>query len=91
VSAFCGALKTTGLASALSPKGGLDATVFVPNNAAITKAVAAAKPTTEALTNILKLHVVPGARELPKQWKAGESLPSLLAGQDLKVNYAATK
>jgi len=85
ISSFCEAVKTTGLASALSPKGGLDATVFVPNNAAFAKVQG--KPSTEALTKILKYHVVPGAREVPKQWKNGASFPTLL-GKDLKVNYA---
>jgi len=86
ISSFCDAVKATGLTSALSPKGGLDATVFVPNNAAFAKVQG--KPSTEALTKILKYHVVPGARELPKQWKNGASFPTLLQGKDLKLNYA---
>jgi uncharacterized surface protein with fasciclin (FAS1) repeats len=60
VSAFCEAVKSAGLSSALSPKDGLDATVFVPNNAAFTKATEKAKPSNEALAAILKYHVVPG-------------------------------
>jgi len=86
VSSFCDAVKTAGLSDALSPKGGLDATVFVPNNAAFAKVTG--KPSAEALANILKYHVVPGARELPKQWKNGASFPTLLKGKDLKLNYA---
>jgi uncharacterized surface protein with fasciclin (FAS1) repeats len=60
VSAFCDAVKAAGLTAALSPKDGLDATLFVPNNAAFTKATEKAKPSTEALAAILKYHVVPG-------------------------------
>jgi len=85
VSTFCDAVKTAGLTDALSPKGGLDATVFVPNNEAFAKA---GKPSAAALASILKYHVVPGARELPKQWGEGASFPTLLKGKDLKLNYA---
>jgi uncharacterized surface protein with fasciclin (FAS1) repeats len=87
VSAFCDAVKAAGLTAALSPKDGLDATLFVPNNAAFTKATEKAKPSTEALAAILKYHVVPGARELPADWKAGSSAKTL-DGKELKVTYA---
>lgn len=64
---------------------GLDATLFVPTNAALSKV---GKPSKEELATVLKYHVVPGARELPKQWKGGASAATLLPGKDLKVTYA---
>jgi len=69
ISSFCDAVKATGLSSALSPKGGLDATVFVPNNAAFAKVQG--KPSTEALTKILKYHVVPGKPGFQGFWYLG--------------------
>jgi len=85
VSAFCDAVKTAGLGDALTPSK-LDATVFVPNNAAFKKATEKGAPSKEALATILKYHVVPGARELPKGWKNGASAKTL-EGKDLKVDF----
>jgi uncharacterized surface protein with fasciclin (FAS1) repeats len=59
VSAFCDAVKTAGLGDALTPSK-LDATVFVPNNAAFKKATEKGAPSKDALATILKYHVVPG-------------------------------
>jgi uncharacterized surface protein with fasciclin (FAS1) repeats len=83
VTAFCDAVKTAGLENALK---GLDATLFVPNDDAMAKATKDAKPSKEALANILKFHVVEGARELPKAWKNGASAKTL-EGKDLTVTY----
>jgi hypothetical protein len=57
VTAFCDAVKTAGLEGALK---GAEATLFVPNDAAFTKATKDAKPSKEALAGILKYHVVDG-------------------------------
>lgn len=57
MTAFCDAVKTAGLESALK---GADVTVFVPNDAAIVAATKDAKPSKEALADILKFHVVEG-------------------------------
>jgi len=70
ISSFCDAVKATGLTSALSPKGGLDATVFVPNNAAFAKVQG--KPSAETLAKILKYHVVPGKAGF-RAWAVAEA------------------
>jgi uncharacterized surface protein with fasciclin (FAS1) repeats len=85
VSAFCDAVKTAGLGDALTPSK-LDATVFVPNNAAFKKATEKGAPSKDALATILKYHVVPGARELPKGWKEGAAAKTL-ESKELKLNY----
>lgn len=60
VSVFCYAVEYAGLTPTLQPKKGLDATVYVPNNDAFSKAIAKGIPSREDLVETLKYHVVPG-------------------------------
>lgn len=61
-----------------------NATLFAPINSAFTGA-----PTLDnaALTNVLKYHVVPGARTIPMDWVSGKSVETLYKGHSLSVKY----
>lgn len=65
-------------------------TVFVPNNKAFVarlQLTGGVVPSVARTAEVLKYHVVPGIHALPKGFKDGQSVETLLKGQNLTVTY----
>lgn len=81
VSTLKGLVDRAGLKQTLSnPR--LNATMFAPINRALNASLGTAN-----LTNVLKYHLVPGARTIPSDWVSGKPVETLYKGHTLSVAY----